>query len=181
MSNKQPGQVHQEHTPQTGQEHGHVRQVQERERHDPNHLGYEEHRPGQIGTNEPHTTPIKALGKKSGVTIYIDHNPYHADMEKLTVAELRKLANPPIGPDKNLFRVVSGKGDDIQLDDADVIAVNMREANEGRHFFSDTIVPSKDAVARRAYYIYLEQGSQPGHDAENWAKAEAQIDSRPKE
>ena len=181
--NKQPGQAHQEQTPQRGQEHGHVRQVQERERHDRDQLGHEKHQAGQMAPKEQYAQPkdTQAAQEKTGVTVYIDHKPYHAASKTFSGAELRQLSIPPIGPDKDLFRVVSGNGDDIKIGDADVIAIDMRETHQGRHFFSDTIEPSKDEVDRRAYFIYQEQGCQPGHDAENWSKAEAQIKSRHKE
>jgi len=35
--------------------------------------------------------------------------------------------------------------------------------------------PSPEAVARRAYAIYENQGSQPGHDVKHWLEAEAQL------
>jgi len=35
--------------------------------------------------------------------------------------------------------------------------------------------PSPEAVARLAYTIYENQGSQPGHDAQPWLKAEADL------
>ena len=179
---KKPGKAHQEHTPQRGQGYGHVHQVQEHEHHDKDHLGHEKHHAGEISPNEQHAQPkgSHAAPESTGITIYIDQKPYHAASDKFSGAELRKLCIPPIGPDKNIFRVVSGKGDDIKLGDGDMVAVNMREAKQGRHFFSDTIVPSKDEVARRAYFIYQEQGSQPGHDAENWVKAESEVVTRTK-
>ena len=174
--NKQPGQANQ-HTPQRGQEYGPVHQVQEREQHNRDRLGHEKHQSGQVNPNEQHTQPqvSKRRSKKTGITIFIDRIPCHSASASFNGAELRKLSVPPIGPDKHLFRVVSGNGDDIQIGDEDVITVNMREAHHGRHFFSDTIIPSKDAVARRAYFIYLKEGSQPGHDVEHWSKAEAQL------
>jgi hypothetical protein len=130
-----------------------------------------------VNANESHTPAGQqhAAHEKTGVTIYIDRKPYHIASATFTGAELRNLVVPPIGADKVIFRVVSGKGDDIRIADADTIAVNMRETNQGRHFFSDTVIPSKDEIARRAYFIYQQEGSQPGHDAENWAKAEAQV------
>jgi hypothetical protein len=36
-------------------------------------------------------------------------------------------------------------------------------------------VPSPDAVARRAYFTYVNQGSLPGHDVQHWLDAEAQL------
>jgi len=35
--------------------------------------------------------------------------------------------------------------------------------------------PSPDAVARRAYAIYENQGSQSGHEVKHWLEAEAQL------
>jgi hypothetical protein len=34
---------------------------------------------------------------------------------------------------------------------------------------------SQDEVARRAYFTYVNQGSQPGHDVQHWLQAEAQL------
>lgn len=36
-------------------------------------------------------------------------------------------------------------------------------------------VASPDEVARRAYFIYLNQGSFPGQDVQNWLAAEAEL------
>ncbi len=35
--------------------------------------------------------------------------------------------------------------------------------------------PSTGEIAKRAYQIYEHQGSQPGHDVQNWQEAEAQL------
>jgi hypothetical protein len=35
--------------------------------------------------------------------------------------------------------------------------------------------PNADEVAVRAYYIYLNNGAQDGHDEENWLQAEAAL------
>jgi hypothetical protein len=35
--------------------------------------------------------------------------------------------------------------------------------------------PPTEAVARRAYAIYEQQGSQPGHEVKHWLEAEAQL------
>jgi hypothetical protein len=37
------------------------------------------------------------------------------------------------------------------------------------------LAPSPDEVARRAYFSYVNQGSQPGHDAQHWLAAEAEL------
>jgi hypothetical protein len=35
--------------------------------------------------------------------------------------------------------------------------------------------PSPDAVAKRAYFSYLNEGSIPGHDERHWLEAEAHL------
>jgi len=35
--------------------------------------------------------------------------------------------------------------------------------------------PSADEVARRAYFSYVSEGSQPGHEVQHWLEAEAQL------
>ena len=35
--------------------------------------------------------------------------------------------------------------------------------------------PSPDEVARRAYFTYVNQGSQSGHEVQHWLKAEADL------
>ena len=35
--------------------------------------------------------------------------------------------------------------------------------------------PSSDEVARRAYFAYENERSQPGHDVQHWLKAEADL------
>ena len=36
-------------------------------------------------------------------------------------------------------------------------------------------MPSPDEVARRAYFSYVNQGSQPGHEVQHWLEAEKQL------
>ncbi len=45
------------------------------------------------------------------------------------------------------------------------------ESNQGAIDFA----PSADEVARRAYFSYVNQGSQRGHDVQHWLKAEAEL------
>ncbi len=35
--------------------------------------------------------------------------------------------------------------------------------------------PNQDAIARRAYEIYLQRGSVPGHETDDWLQAEAEL------
>jgi hypothetical protein len=37
------------------------------------------------------------------------------------------------------------------------------------------LAPSRDEVARRAYFSYLNEGSLPGRDEKHWLEAEAQL------
>jgi len=38
-----------------------------------------------------------------------------------------------------------------------------------------SFAPSPDEVARRAYFAYENERSQPGHDVQHWLKAEADL------
>jgi hypothetical protein len=38
-----------------------------------------------------------------------------------------------------------------------------------------SFIPSPDEVARRAYFAYENERSQPGHDVQHWLKAEAEL------
>jgi len=35
--------------------------------------------------------------------------------------------------------------------------------------------PTQDEIARRAYEIYLERGAAPGHELEDWTRAEREL------
>jgi hypothetical protein len=37
------------------------------------------------------------------------------------------------------------------------------------------LAPSPDEVARRAYFTYVNQGSQPGHEVQHWLAAEEEL------
>jgi hypothetical protein len=43
---------------------------------------------------------------------------------------------------------------------------NQNEAN---------FAPSRDEVARKAYFTYVNQGSKPGHEVQHWLQAEAEL------
>jgi|GEM_PF-540743 len=65
------------------------------------------------------------------IIIKIDHKPYPAPKPVMTGAELRQLAKPPIGQERDLFRVVPGQGDDIKLADTDAVTLE-----KGMQFYS---------------------------------------------
>ncbi len=77
-------------------------------------------------TAKPHSDK-----KKDGITIHIDHKRYTAPKTPMTGSELRVLADPDIGADRDLFRVVPGPGDDELVGDSDQVALK-----NGMHFYS---------------------------------------------
>jgi len=40
---------------------------------------------------------------------------------------------------------------------------------------NETATPNDDAIAKRAYELYLQRGSVPGHELDDWLEAEAQL------
>jgi hypothetical protein len=65
------------------------------------------------------------------IPIQIDHRPYKAEKNPMTGAELRVLADPEIGTDRDLFRVVPGPGDDVKVGDQEAVGLE-----PGMHFYS---------------------------------------------
>jgi hypothetical protein len=41
--------------------------------------------------------------------------------------------------------------------------------------------PGQDEIARRAYELFLQRGSVPGHETDDWLQAEAELSARGKE
>jgi hypothetical protein len=79
------------------------------------------------------------------IPVVIDHKPYKAPKSPMTGAELKALANPPIGPDFDLFQVMPGPADDVKIEDGTSV-----ELKPGTQFYSapKTINPGADhAVA----------------------------------
>ena len=62
--------------------------------------------------------------------IEIDRKHYDVSQKELTGAQLRKLPEPPIGPDRDLFEVVPGK-EDLKIDDSEVVKIR-----SGLRFFT---------------------------------------------
>jgi hypothetical protein len=42
---------------------------------------------------------------------------------------------------------------------------------------NDTATPSDEAIAKRAYELYLQRGSLAGHELDDWLEAEAELSS----
>ena len=42
---------------------------------------------------------------------------------------------------------------------------------------NDTATPNDDAIAKRAYELYLQRGSVSGHELDDWLEAEAELSS----
>jgi hypothetical protein len=80
------------------------------------------------------------------VPIQIDHKPYKAPKPSMTGGEIRRLPEPDIAADRDLFRVVPGPSDDVKIGDNEIV-----QLEPGMHFYSapKTINPgdSTDAIA----------------------------------
>jgi hypothetical protein len=48
-------------------------------------------------------------------------------------------------------------------------------ANDHQHNKAGTTKPSDEQIARRAYELYLDRGQSPGHELEDWLKAEWEL------
>lgn len=64
------------------------------------------------------------------IHINIDKKPYTAPSPVMTGSALRQLAQPPIGPQRDLFLVVPG-GDDQKIGDDEQVSLK-----PGMHFYS---------------------------------------------
>ena len=42
---------------------------------------------------------------------------------------------------------------------------------------NETASPNAEAIAKRAYELYLQRGSVPGHELDDWLEAEAELSS----
>ena len=42
---------------------------------------------------------------------------------------------------------------------------------------NETATPHAEAIAKRAYELYLQRGSVPGHEMDDWLQAEAELSS----
>jgi len=154
------------HAVRANEQHNH-----ERIEHSRNHVHQLEQQTAPHGMQQQHATPPH----ENETAIFIDGKTYHIKSNRIVVGELRKLASPPIGKDKDLFHVVPGAGNVLMSDDQ-VIDINMHERDHGRHFVSalkPSVVASRhEALARKAYFIYLERGALNGHDIKDWLEAE---------
>ncbi len=77
---------------------------------------------------------------QAGIPITIDRKPYKAPKTPMTGAEIRALAEPPIGPDRDLYLGVPGRGQDRLIGDDEPV-----DLKPGMHFYSapKTINPGK--------------------------------------
>jgi Multiubiquitin len=76
---------------------------------------------GEAGKHDPqHDHPI----------IFIDRKEYKAPLSSMTGAQLRVLADPDIGPDRDLWQEVPGGEDRIVENDESL------ELRNGEHFYS---------------------------------------------
>lgn len=80
-----------------------------------------------------------------GIPIEIDRHPYFATQSQMTGSQLRALAQPPIGADRDLWEEVPGPADDIKVGNDQIVTLK-----PGMHFYTSptTINPGEsDATA----------------------------------
>jgi hypothetical protein len=65
------------------------------------------------------------------ISIFIDRKHYEAPTNPMTGAALRQLADPAIGPDRDLYLEVPGRGQDRLIGDMESVHLK-----EGMHFYS---------------------------------------------
>ena len=73
---------------------------------------------------------ITATDKKHEYKIQIDRAKYEVEKEVMTGAQLRKLPNPDIGPERDLFQIVPGE-DDLKIELTDKVKIK-----HGLRFFT---------------------------------------------
>jgi len=71
------------------------------------------------------------MAKEHEINIHIDKKMYKVQGPTMTGAQIRAVPTPPIGPDRDLYRVVPGQGDDPKIGDTEIV-----ELKEGMHFYS---------------------------------------------
>ena len=186
---------HQKNDHHTGPMHG----VKANEQHQRTNAQEFEKEKGQIsgqeqqhGMHAEHHNKTKAPSTHSHkITIYVDHQPFYVDNPKVSGADIRNLTQPPIGPEKDIFHVLSGTDEKVKMGNGDVIAINPNESKHGRHFVTQAtageqnlrenglhLKPSNEEIALVAYAIYEERGYPQGQDQAHWLEAEYQLKNR---
>jgi hypothetical protein len=86
------------------------------------------------------STPDQHPHPGQGIPITIDRAHYKAPTTPMTGSEIRALASPPVGPDRDLYLEVHGRGQDRLIGDEDPV-----DLKPGMHFYSapKTINPGK--------------------------------------
>ncbi len=77
------------------------------------------------------TAQETAKEKDHGIPIQIDNKKYTAPKTPMSGAELRVLANPDVGQDRDLWLTVPGPADDRLINDHDSV-----ELKPGMHFYT---------------------------------------------
>ena len=107
--------------------------------------------PQSYGTYPPALTNLTTAGINSKESEYARLNGnlvYSSKDEEFNVAK-----------NKNVASLKPGAGQSIEQQDGSIVKVS----------------PTIDEIARRAYDIYLERGSGPGQDLDNWFQAEREL------
>jgi hypothetical protein len=69
--------------------------------------------------------------ERAEFVIHIEQKEYKISEGSLTGTQIRELAKPPIGSDRDLFLEVPGPGDDRKIKDSESVAMK-----NGLHFYS---------------------------------------------
>lgn len=54
-------------------------------------------------------------------------------------------------------------------------ALRQRRAGAAKAHATSTCVPTHEAIARRAFELYLSRGAEHGHDMNDWLRAEQEL------
>lgn len=68
---------------------------------------------------------------KAIFVIHIEDNEYKITQKELTGSQIRAVAKPPIGPERDLILEVPGSGDDRRIKDSESVTMK-----NGLHFYS---------------------------------------------
>ena len=93
-------------------------------------------------TDKPPTSIKPEKPNDKGFHIRIDRTEYVVKAEKLSGADLRKLPEPPISEDRDLYQIIAGQ-DDVKIKDDDPVRME-----DGLRFFTtpSTINPGFTCV-----------------------------------
>ncbi|HEY3888806.1 MAG TPA: multiubiquitin domain-containing protein [Caulobacteraceae bacterium] len=76
----------------------------------------------QHDAHEPESTPDDNERQEHKFNITIDRGEYVVTRKLMTGEELRHVPHPPIGPDRDLFEIITG-GSDKKIEDDEIVEI----------------------------------------------------------